>query len=358
MNLEDIAKLAGVSRSTVSRVINDDPRVSAAARERVTQIIAETNYRPNAAARSLASRRSRIIGLLIPQSMSDIFRDAWFPVMVQGCMDACQEADLSLTLLMESSTDPATVDRLIERAVRSHHIDGLVISTALTDDVLCPRLMEEAFPFVCIGQDERSGYSFVDIDNRAAARLATDHLIGHGYRTIGLLAGHEDIIAARSRHQGYLDALQVAGIPVGPIRWGEFNEHRAYDEALAMLSGPDRPEAIFATSDAMAVGVLRAAQSLGLRVPGDLAVMGFDGFEDDLLESHRLSTVRQPARAIGRGAVELLIDLIANPERAPNHITYPVSLHLGATCGAGHITLSTATPPLSTIGATGSGVAQ
>src|SRR5690349_427006 len=113
MNLEDIAKLAGVSRFTDYRVINDDPCVSDAVRERVREVIAETNYRPNAAARSLASRRSRVIALLIPQSMSEVFRDAWFPVMIQGCVDGCAAADLSLTLLMESSTEPVTVERLI-----------------------------------------------------------------------------------------------------------------------------------------------------------------------------------------------------------------------------------------------------
>lgn len=336
MNLEDIAKLAGVSRSTVSRVINNDARVSIEVRERVSRIIDETNYRPNAAARSLASRRSRIVGLLIPQSMSDIFRDAWFPVMIQGAMDGCQEADLSLTLLMESSTEPATVERLIERTVRSHHLDGLIISTALSDDVLCARLAEERFPFVCIGQDEHTNFSFVDIDNHAAARLATEHLIAHGYRRIAFIAGHEDIVAARGRHQGYADAMQAAGLPIGPVCVGGFNEHRAFTAAMELLASDDRPDAIFAASDAMAIGVLRAAQFLGVRVPDDLAVMGFDGFEDDLLESHRLSTVRQPARAIGRRAVELLVDLIAAPDTAPLHEIFPVDLHIGATCGGNH----------------------
>ena len=106
MNLEDIARLAGVSRSTVSRVVNDDPRVSEAVRARVKAVIAEYNYHPNAAARSLASRRTRVVGLLIPGMASQVFSDPWFPVMIQGCMDGCQEQDLSLMLLMEPETDP------------------------------------------------------------------------------------------------------------------------------------------------------------------------------------------------------------------------------------------------------------
>ena len=339
MNLEDIARLAQVSRSTVSRVINDDPRVSAETRERVLRVIGETNYRPNAAARSLASRRSRIIGLLIPQSMSDIFRDAWFPTMIQGCMDACQEADLSLTLLMESSTEGATVDRLIERTVRSHHLDGLIISTALLDDVLCARLAAERFPFVCIGKDDGAHYSFIDIDNRAAARLATDHLIAHGYRRIALIAGHADIFAAHSRRQGYTDALEAAGLPIceNLIGYGGFSEHRAYLAAHALLSGPRRPDAIFAASDAMAIGALRAAHGLGLRVPGDVAVMGFDGFEEDLIQSHHLSTIRQPAWTIGRRAVEMLAALIADPDLAPLQEISPVELRPGGTCGCGEM---------------------
>lgn len=337
MNLEDIAKLAGVSRSTVSRVINDDPRVSDAVRERVREVIAETNYRPNAAARSLASRRSRVIALLIPQSMREVFRDAWFPVMIQGCMDGCAEADLSLTLLMESSTEPATVERLIERTVRSHLIDGLIISTALHDDVLCARLMDERFPFVCIGQDERFSHSFVDIDNQSAARMATEHLIAHGYQRIGMIGGHPEIVAAESRQRGFYDALDAAGLPHfdDQVRHGDFNEHRAFAAALAMLSAPVRPQAIFAASDAMAVGTLRAAQSLGLRVPEDLALVGFDGLEEGLLESHALTTIRQPAREIGKRAVELLAELIADSTRTVRHDIFPVSMYLGTSCG-GH----------------------
>ncbi|MGB3328544.1 MAG: substrate-binding domain-containing protein, partial [Thermomicrobiales bacterium] len=271
--------------------------------------------------------------------------------------DACHDADLSLTLLMESSTEAATVDRLIERTVRSHHVDGLIVSTALTDDVLCRRLMADGFPFVCIGQDDRFSHSFVDVDNRAAAQLAVEHLIAHGHRSIAMISGHTDIVAARSRQQGYVDALEAAGLPIGPIRSGEFNEYRAFVQALELLSLPDRPDAIFASSDAMAIGILRAAQSLGLEVPEDLAVMGFDGFEADLLESHRLSTVSQPARLIGRRAVELLVELISDPSKAPLQEVFPVELHLGTTCGGGHDLPADDAPALSAVSAGESQVA-
>ncbi|HEU0165021.1 MAG TPA: LacI family DNA-binding transcriptional regulator, partial [Thermomicrobiales bacterium] len=293
MNLEDVAKLAGVSRSTVSRVVNDDPRVSPDVRARVLAVIAETNYHPNAAARSLASRRTRIIGLLIPQAMSEVFGDQWFPVMIQGCIDGCHEADFSLMLLMESSTDPETVSRIIERTMRSRHLDGIVISSSLNDEILSARLREEGFPHITIGRDVASLQNFIDVNNREAARMATEHLIGHGYRRIAMISGPDWMVAAEDRRLGFLDAISAAGIEPESVavRHADYNEFKAYVAATELLSGPCPPEAIFAASDAMARGVIRAAQTLNLRVPEDIAVMGFDGIQQDLIESHGLSTV-------------------------------------------------------------------
>jgi LacI family transcriptional regulator len=335
MNLEDVAKLAGVSRSTVSRVVNDDARVSPDVRARVLAVIAETNYHPNAAARSLASRRTRILGLLIPQAMGDVFGDQWFPVMIQGCMDGCHEADYSLMLLMESSTDPETVTRIIERTLRSRHLDGIVISSSLNDEILGMRLRDEGFPYITIGRDVATSQNFIDVDNREAARTATEHLIGHGYRRLGMIAGPDSMVASEDRRLGFLDAATAAGIDSDEIeiRHGDYNEYKAFIAATDLLSSQPRPDAIFAASDAMARGVIRAAQTMNLRVPHDVAVIGFDGIQQDLIESHGLSTVRQPAKEIGRRAVELLVGMVNRSTTAPVQEWVPTELILRTSCG-------------------------
>jgi LacI family transcriptional regulator len=335
MNLEDIAKLAGVSRSTVSRVVNNDRRVSDDVRSRVLRIIEETNYHPNAAARSLASRRTRIIGLLIPQAMGDVFGDSWFPVMIQGCMDGCHEADHSLMLLMESSTDPVSVSRLIERTLRSRHLDGLVISSTLNDDLLSDQLKHEGFPFITIGRGVGQQHNFVDVDNRLAASLATEHLIAHGYRRLAMISGPDSMVAAEDRREGFLDAVTSANLDMNDIqiRFADYNEHKAYVATLELLAQPVVPEAIFAASDTMARGVLRAAQTCGVRVPEDLAVFGFDGIQLDLIESQGLSTMRQPAKQIGRRAIELLVQIIQQPAASTVQEWFPTELVVGTSCG-------------------------
>jgi len=335
MNLEDIARLAGVSRSTVSRVVNDDPRVSESVRSRVHRIIAETNYHPNASARSLATHRTRIIGLVIAQPMGEVFNDAWFPVMIQGCMDACLELDYSLMLLMESSTDPVSATRLIERTVRSRHLDGLVISSTLNEDVLSAQLQAEEFPFVTIGRDRHVQHHFVDVDNRQAARVATEHLIRHGYRRLAMISGPDTMVASEDRRFGFLDALIRAEIDptTAPIRYADYNEQLAYEVTLGLLTEHPDLDAIFSASDAMARGTLRAIRDRGLRIPEDIALIGFDGIQPDLVDVYGISTMRQPAKAVGHRAVELLISILNTPPTRPIQEWFGCELVVARSCG-------------------------
>lgn len=332
MNLEDIARLAGVSRSTVSRVINNDPRVSKSVRARVKAIIAEHNYHPNAAARSLASRRSRVIGLLIPAIASKIFSDPWFPVMIQGCMDACQDQDLSLMLLMESETDPDAANRLIERSLRSRHLDGVVVATSLVGSASSELLDERDFPYVVIGRVARSDATWVDIDNVAAASEATRHLLAHGRRRAAMIAGPPSLVASLDRIEGFRQATEEAGVPCS-VHYASFDQREAYETTLRLLSEDDPPDAIFAGSDVMAVGILQAARRLMRDVPRDLGVMGFDDIQPDRVSPMGISNVHQPVRDLGRRAVELLNDRIANPEAPHRQELLATRLVLRTSCG-------------------------
>ena len=332
MNLEDIARLAGVSRSTVSRVINDDPRVSDAVRARVKGVIAEHDYHPNAAARTLASRRSSVIGLFIPVSASSIFSDPWFPIMIQGCMDGCQEQNLSLMLLMESETDPDAADRLILRSLRSRHLDGVVVATSNVDEPIFTLLSQHHIPYVVIGRVPDGDASWVDIDNAGAACDATTHLLSHGRRRAAMIAGPRSLVASLDRAEGFRRACEAAGVPATVIHT-EFDQRHALAVALQLLDGPDPPDAIFTASDVIALGVLQAARLRHIDIPRSLGVMGFDDIQPDRIAPSGLSSVRQPARELGRQAVLMLNERIASPEAPPRHARLPTALVLRSSCG-------------------------
>ncbi|MBA2277930.1 MAG: LacI family DNA-binding transcriptional regulator [Chloroflexia bacterium] len=339
MNLEDVARLAGVSRSTVSRVVNGDRRVSDAARARVQLVIKEHAYHPNASARGLASRRTRIVGLVIPQVVIESFDDPWFPVVIKGALGACDDADLSMMLLMDRSLDDANATGLFGRVIHGRHLDGVVLASSTFDNPLAERLHAERFPFVLIGRSDRENWSFVDIDNRRAAAEAVSHLLGHGYRRPAMLAGPEVVIGAEDRLDGFRDAVAAAGLDGAhiPVRHLPFSQRSAYVAALDLFRASPRPDAFFAASDAMAIGVLQAARALDLRVPDDVAVMGFDDIEEGRAAQLDLSTVRQPASDLGSRAVAILASMIADPARPPVHEWLPTRLVLRGSCGCGFV---------------------
>ncbi|HWV24643.1 MAG TPA: LacI family DNA-binding transcriptional regulator [Thermomicrobiales bacterium] len=335
MNLRDIAQLSGVSRSTVSRVINDDPRVSDEVRARVKAIIEREGYHPHAAARALATRRSGVFGLVIPQALGSLFGDPWFPRFTQGCLDAAREIGVTLMLLMEPADDPVAVGKLIDRLVVTRHIDGLVLAASMRDDMMISALAELGFPYMLVGRPRDEGRNFVDVRNREASADATRHLLGHGRTRPAMIAGPDYMISASDRRAGFEDAVCEAGFDLAdvPIRQVDFSQREAYNEALALLGRPDRPDAIFAASDAMAFGVLQAARKLGIRVPEDLGLMGFDGFEPDRIWYWELSTVRQPAHGIGYTAVTRLNDIVNHRTQGPEHVWLETELVVRHSCG-------------------------
>lgn len=338
MNLEGIARLAGVSRSTVSRVVNNDPRVSPTTRERVQRIIAEQDYAPNAAARSLASQRTRIIGLVLPGALGKVFYDAWFVVMLEGCVDACNRTDQSLMLLSQDTDRPDEAARLINRLIHGRHLDGMIISNSLFHDQLIGPLMREHFPYVVVGRDASRQANFVDIDNHGASVDAVRHLLSHGGRRPLMIAGPASLVAGMDRVRGFRDAAAAAGFEAdqAPVIHADGSQRSAFLMTLDLLQRTPPPDAIFAGSDAMAIGVLQAARRLGRRVPDDLAVMGFDDIERERTLQLDLSTVRQPARTLGERAVAILTELIATPPddtTPPRQEWLPTQLILRHSCG-------------------------
>lgn len=333
--MEDIARLSGVSRSTVSRVLNDDPRVSDEVRARVRRVMAENRYHPNAAARSLATHRSGIIGLVFPRVFTMMFTDPWASVLIKGCLEGSERADLSLVHVLVSTDDEAAVERFIERSVMARHLDGVILASHVLGDKLVSRLQASEFPYVLVGRDEPRSANFVDIDNRQAARIATQHLLDHGYRNVMHLMGPPDLVTALDRYEGFKDAFRDRGLDpdAARVEVAYFEQVTAYEKMLRAFSQPGRPDAIFAADDAMAIGAIQAANECGLDVPGDVAIVGFDDIDMNRMFRPHLTTVRQPSDALGRAAVSMLSRLISNPSPEPQQQWLNAELIVRGSCG-------------------------
>jgi LacI family transcriptional regulator len=333
LTLEKIAELSGVSRSTVSRVINNHANVREEVRERVWQVIKETGYQPNLAARSLAARRSGIIGLVIPRIVQSIFTDPYFPLLMQGIAQACNASDYTLSLFLFHTEDEE--QKLYPRVLRTGFVDGVVISSTQIDDPFVPQLVDNGMAFVVIGRPHGiPEANYVDVANVAGAHTAVSHLIHLGRRRIATITGPLNVVAGIDRHQGYLDALSDQGLQVDDalIVNGAFNQVEAYKATQRLL--PHKPDAIFAASDAMAFGALRALHEAGVRVPEEIAVVGFDDLPAARVTNPPLTTVRQPIRRLGQLAVETLIDILATGAEPQHQIVLTTEFIIRETCGA------------------------
>ncbi len=330
--LEEIAEIAGVSRSTVSRVINAEPNVRPEVRERVWRVVEEMGYHPHAAARSLASNRSQVLGIVIPETVNTVFADPFFPVLLQGVSDASNDHGYYLMLSMISR--PAR-DEFYRRALRSKMLDGVIIASAMIDDPLIGRLCKDRVPCVVIGRNpQQPDISYVDADNRNGGRLATAHLIAQGRRRIATISGPLRMIAALERLEGYKEALGEAGMEIDEslIAEGDFSEASGYAGMQKLL--PHKPDAVFVASDLMAMGALRALNQAGCSVPDEIALVGFDDSQVATYTTPPLTTIRQPVYELGATAANMLIRLVEHEAQEPLHVILPTQLVIRASCGA------------------------
>jgi DNA-binding LacI/PurR family transcriptional regulator len=309
--LEQVAALAGVSRATVSRVVNGSPRVSAEVRAQVERAVAKLGYVPNRAARSLVTRRTDSIGLIVAEPESRFFSEPFFAGVVRGVSAALVDTDVQLVLLM--AQDAAHQGRL-ERYITGGHVDGVLLASLHGDDPL-PRTLERAgVPAVLVGRPAGpSPASYVDADNRGGARQAVGHLAGRGRRRIATITGPMDMGVGQDRLDGYREGLRAAGLPEDRrlVEEGDFSEQSGAEAMRRLLEREPGLDAVFAASDLMAAGALRALAAAGQRVPDDVALVGFDDEVTARLTQPPLTTVRQPVEEIGRQATRLLLAKVA-----------------------------------------------
>ena len=313
--LEMVAAVAGVSRSTVSRVINDSPKVTPEALAAVNAAIEQLGYVPNRAARSLASRRTQSIALVIPENTAKFFADPYFSSVIQGAAIYLAGTDYTLTLLIAAENDAEKTRRYLQAG----NVDGALILSHHSDDrsyVALARSIPVVFGGRPMSNEGPEAY-YVDVDNIGAAAAVTTRLIAHGRRTIATIAGPQNMAAGIDRIAGWRRALHDAGMPEGPIEYGDFTPPGGAAAITRLLDAGVPFDGIFAASAQMASGALNVLRSRGITVPDDLGMVAFD---DDYYAQNAqppLTTVEQPTTEVGASMAELLLRLIDGEQLSP-----------------------------------------
>lgn len=303
--MHDVAALAGVSHQTVSRVLNDHPRVRPETRQRVLDAIAQLGYRRNSAARALVTRRTGTIGVVT--SGSALFGPTSTLIALEH---AARDAGLFVSVATVPTWGADQVSTVLEHFM-SQGVDGVVVIAAHDDAVVAVQAFDEPVPIVMVGPKNLPGpLHSVAVDQYAGGRLAVRHLLELGHRDVVHLAGPVDWLDARWRIEGWRDELAAAGIRAGEPIPGDWSAQRGYDVGRELAAG-ELPTAVFAANDQLALGLLRAFAEAGLRVPTDVSVVGFDDVDGSAHFFPPLTTVRQEFGALGRRCMELLLGAIA-----------------------------------------------
>lgn len=309
--MKDIARLAEVSTTTVSRVLNNHPQVSEETRQRVQQAMAQCGYQPSEVARGLRLQASNIIGLII----SDI-ANPFFPSVVRGIEDVAYANQYRLLLC--NSGEDAEREALYIDVMQAQRVAGVIISSHDEDSVRCETLIASGIPIVAMDRRlRRLEVDTVVTDNIEGAYQAVSHLLQLGHRRIGLIGGPLLTTTGRERQDGYRKALLEAGIQADQrlIKIGGFRQEGGYRGACELLAGEDPPTAIFTSNNLMTLGALGAIRDKGLKIPDDIALVGFDDLPWAAALVCPLTTVAQPTYEMGQIATELLLGRIADKDR-------------------------------------------
>ena len=308
--LDEVASLAGVSRATASRAINGGSRVSPEALAAVEQAVRTLGYSPNRAARSLATRRTDSVALVVPEPNERVFTDPFFSDWLRGVSAALDPTDLQLVLLLARPGDEGARTM---RYLRNRLVDGALVISHHRNDGLTEEIAEMGLPCVFGGRPWSGAerISYVDVDNRAGGRIATEALIERGCRRIATVTGPADMTAAEDRLAGWRDALRRAGMPDDCLAQGDFTVESGARATAELLEAHPDVDGIFVASDLMASGALSVLAARGLKVPEDVAVVGYDDLGVAERTDPPLTTIRQSATEMARRATELLLEQLS-----------------------------------------------
>jgi DNA-binding LacI/PurR family transcriptional regulator len=320
--IRDVAKSAGVSIATVSRVLNDSPAVRPVTRDKVVAVMEELDYVPNLTARRLSLGRTLTIGIALPFLTLPSFTER-----LRGVQFVLADSEYDLALF--SAEVPQKIESCLSNLLGRARVDGaIIVSFQLTDDQI-ERLLQSNIPVVLI-DIRHPKMNIVYVDDVAGGRMATQYLIDLGHRRIAFLSDYLenpfDFVSMRNRYSGYCQALEEADIKsnINYQQEGALGGREAYQKAVKLLTLPDRPSAIFAASDTHAIGVLKAAHDLGIKVPKDLSVIGYDDIRD--AEYLHLTTIRQHLFETGVEGANMLLNALKEPYEAPQELRLPTQL--------------------------------
>jgi DNA-binding LacI/PurR family transcriptional regulator len=329
VTIKHVAKLAQVHPSTVSRVFSGNAKISEITRTRVLDAASQLNFHPNAIARSLTTRRVHTLGMVIPYTQEEFFLDSFFPQVMRGLADVAYRQ--GFRLMLAGTDDPKYEPKAALQLIRSHQVEGMIVQASRVGVDTTDVLLAEHLPFVLLGRpvEDTPEISWIEVDARQATREAIQHLTALGHRRIAFIGGRPNMVVTLDRLQGYHQALDEAGLPYDGelIGYGEFRQEggaMAMRQFLAL--GKDRPTAVFAANDLMAIGAIQAFEQVGLGVPNDCSVVGSNDSPIAALTSPRLTSSRAPYFELAREAALALIVQLGDQPAAPVKKLIPCQL--------------------------------
>jgi LacI family transcriptional regulator len=315
LTIRDIAKMANVSHMTVSRVLNNDPKVREITKQRILKLVEKYNFKPDARARNLVLKRSNLLGLIVPD-----IRNPFYSELSRGIEDKANSSNYNV-IFCSTDGKPGRIENYVN-LMRDTGVDGLIFATSQHSDPVIEKLIEERFPLICVSRKLRGeNFNYVVVDNFRGAYEMTKHLVHIGYRKIAIISGPSTVSTGLDRLRGYKKALTDHNIDLIPdyIIQGPFEKVTGYEGAIHLLKMKDKPEAIFSGSDYIAMGVIDAVSEHGLDIPKDIAVVGFDDTQFASNKRIMLTTVSQGQYRMGNLAVQILIDVLNKKGRDYTH---------------------------------------
>lgn len=339
ININEIARLAGVSIATVSRAINNNGSVKEETRQKIQTIARELNYKPNPIARGLSRKKTDTVGVILPEMVDEFFSE-----IIRGIDEEAYRTN-NYVMVSSSYSQRNIVETLLE-FMSSGRVDGLILMIPQINDDVTTLINKSKRPIVLLNNNiKNNNFVSFNINNFQGAFTVVEHLIGHGYQNIALIQGPEGNIDANERYRGYVTALTNNRLPVNNslIIPGNFTVKSGYYGFIRLMSQPQKPEAIFAANDMMAVGVYEAARTSNLKIPQDAAVVGFDDIFLSRLLAPRLTTVHVPIVELGRKAMRYLLKMINNQVDPKTSYREELStgLIIGGSCGCKNYALQT-----------------
>jgi DNA-binding LacI/PurR family transcriptional regulator len=324
VTIKDVAKKAGVSPSTVSRVISNHSRISPATTLKVKKIMEELGYHPNMMAKSLVSKTTKTLGLILPRPAEELFLNLFFSEFIRGIVAQATRAGYDL-MMSSGASEREEVDA-ITRLVKGHRVDGIILLSSRKNDPVISFLHKEDFPFILIGRSiEYPDILSIDTDNVQAAFDATSHLIALGHKRIGFVSGPPHLVVSQDRLEGYQKALRENGLSMHSewIVEGEFLQESGYRAMSHIMSIPESPSAMVVIDDLVSYGVLRGLNELGYNAPKDISLISFNNIAISELTNPPISSVDIGIYQMGYTASQTLIRKVQGEKIHQNRILIP-----------------------------------